>query len=61
MRQGLFYSRRRTRMGASQFYRIYLQKWDAAARIGLKLIGTGQNSSLQTHIHIVCSQDFFPI
>ena len=60
MRPGLFYSGRRARMGASQCCRIYLQKWDAAAQIGLKLIGTGLKPSLQTRIHIVCSQDFFP-
>jgi hypothetical protein len=60
MRPGLFYSGRRARMGASQFCRIYLQKWDAAARIGLKLIWRGLKPSLQTRIHIVCSQEFFP-
>jgi len=60
MRPGLFYSGRRARMDASQFCRIYLQKWDAPARIGLKLIGAGLKPSLKTRIHVVCSQDFFP-
>ncbi len=60
MRPGLFYSGRKARMGASQFCWIYLQKWDAAAQIGLKLIWRGLKRSLQTRIHIVCSQEFFP-
>ena len=42
------------------FCRIYLQKWDAFARIGLKLIWRGLKPSLQTRIHIVSSQKFFP-
>jgi hypothetical protein len=60
MRPGLFYSGRRVRMGASQFCRVYLQKWDDPAQIGLNLIGTGLKPSLKTRIHIVCSQEFFP-
>jgi hypothetical protein len=39
---------------------LYLQKWDTPARICLKLIGRGLKPSLQTRIHIVCSQEFFP-
>lgn len=60
MRPALFYSGRTARMGASQFCRIYLQKWDAPVRICLKLMGTGLNPSLKTRIHIVCTQEFFP-